>query len=201
MFVAAIGIATLAISPVVAAHAGVPAWAFARPGTSGYIGDDGKDAATTTACPTVEGTERYLRDGNDTGCKQLSEGTPIVITGVIPKKNYAIVGFRAGGDARTYFSDLGSLKPAIPIGLSVLLRRAQGDIPLVLAVGQRDQDGGVDLGSSARARVLRFDPRAFDARDVEVTILSGTHAGAKGWIYARQALLADGLPASAFRLR
>jgi len=60
-----------------------------------------------------------------------------------------------------------------------------------------DSATGIDLGAHVRARVLHYVPSA-DARELRVSILSGSHAGLTGWVYAHTATI-DDLPITLFR--
>ena len=197
-------VCVLSIATLVAA-ATIPSWLQLKAGVRAFTGDDGGDATMATICPSL----RLYIHGPDNAaaprCAHEKRGASIVVESIVARScvdfesqaRVPCVRIRAANGSWSGYTGATTVIPAIPVGTLLVLTPQPNEHLTLASKPISGPDDGTDLGARARARVLGFVPSA-DARELHVMIVSGSHAGASGWVYAHTATI-DGLSVTEFR--
>ncbi len=131
----------------------------------------------------------------DDSCGSRAEGTTIVIDSIVNEgaacdQHRTVLGVHAVDGSWKGYAAITAVYPLIPTGTVLTLKPIQSMQRASIA-NERNAgpDGGTDIGSSATVKVVSFKPTSFD-RDLMVTVLSGPHAGLRGWTFLVQTLVA-----------
>ena len=198
---------TVLLGTTIAASGAEPAphWLILHAGVRAFTLDDGADATMATVCPTLQ---LYLRGSDNAApprCLHEKPGVAVVIESIVGRRcvdfesqtHVPCIRIRAIDGSWSGYTGATTIVPAIPIGTIVDLAPQPQERLTLAAKPSSGSTTGTDLGAHVRARVLRHVPSA-DARELRVSILSGSPAGATGWVYAHTATVA-GFPITAFR--
>ena len=166
-----------------------PNWLILHSGVRAFTLDDGADATTATVCPTLQLYLRGLDNAAAPRCLHEKPGVAVVVESIAARRcvdfesqtHVPCVKIRAVDGSWSGYTGATTIVPAVPIGSVVDLAPQPQEHLTLAAKSSSDSTTGVDLGAHVRARVLRYVPST-DARELRVSILSGSHAGATGWV-------------------
>ncbi len=167
----------------------LPAWIYATPGTRALLGTDGEDAPTAIVC----NSPAAYKAQTEGACFRRKEGTVVVIDAIAPQgANYnqlhTLLRVHAENGSWHGYADIGAVYPMIPPSTVLTLKPVDSQRATLANQRAVNPDGGTDLEKSATVKVVAFDP-TYEDRDLLVTVLSGTHAGMRGWTYAVQTVV------------
>lgn len=160
-------------------------WRYVVIGATVYTGNlaNGRPAGICRSAAAMRAQRAYT---SVAGCFTVETGSPATVTKVFPAECGDVlrcfpawVRLRADGKWSGY-TLLGSLQPSIVRG-TVLHVSKDWSAPLVLYNASFGRDG-VDLGTKAFVRVLRYDPVS-ESRTLYVSVLTGRYTGRRGWIF------------------
>ena len=170
----------------------MPAWLIAAPGAVVFTSTGEEDSPTTPVCPTVASYREYAVENEGKGCVERPAGVKVVIDAIVPATADvgALAKVHAQSGAFHGYTAVTELLPPIPSGTAVTLAPASNETLTIASSRRAELDNGTNLGAHASAIALQFDP-ASNNRDLFVRVRSGKYAGKAGWLYSRQAFVAD----------
>jgi hypothetical protein len=181
----------LSIAPASAAQG--PAWLYLTPGTRAVLGTDGQDAPQAIVCPSAK-----AYSGEMSTCFDGAEGTIVVIDSTFPSgkcdEKTLVEIHSVSGKKWHGFAAISAMYPLIPPD-TILKIKANDSSHLTISSDRKAaENSGTDLGASATIKIVAFEP-TYEAREILATIVSGPHAGTRGWIDGANMTLPDGRPA------
>ncbi len=165
---------------VAPAHAEARAWSVLHVGMLAYTGGYEKGQ---TICPSLSAYLDFERDPLRL-CRSVANATPVIVDAIIPCKRSdpdwgwesPHVQVHARNGSWSGFTEASELQPDVQPGTLLDMERDWG-APLDIV---NDRGTSTVIGGSARARLVRYDPKRNYSLYVE--IIDGDHRGLRGWM-------------------
>lgn len=170
---------------------GTPSWLILRKGLVLYTGYDGGDSKTDTLCATPQDYHAYVGGDSSAKCSVHGPGIPIHVVEIRNdyetdgKTNMPLVHVAANDGSFSGWSDsIIGIQPRIPAGTVLVTElHPPSDVKARIWHGRDDDyNAGTDLATGTRIQILRDDPSEPYSSTLYVKVLTGAHAGARGWM-------------------